>query len=76
MDISVANSFIMAAGIVVVLAAFIGIVLWMNRRPDSDTPELPESPPGLHAGTDGSDPRSAPPEETALTPRGRGDRTR
>jgi hypothetical protein len=76
MGISVASSFIMAAVIVVALAAFIGIVLWMNRRPDSSTPEQPESPPGLHGGVDASDPRKVPPEETALTPRGRGDRTR
>lgn len=56
---SVGSAFIMAGAIVVVLALFVGIVIFANRRPYFKHPKPPQEPVtgGVHLG----DPRSFAP---------------
>ena len=84
MGITVADSFIMAGAIVVALAAFIGLVLWRNRRPYAKNPKPVDTQTGLYGGVHEGDPRSMsprrdevvepPPEDAPLTGRHRGRR--
>ena len=84
MGITVASSFIMAGAIIVVLAAFIGTVLWMNRRPYAKNPKPVDTQTGLYGGIHEGDPRSLsphrdevvepPPEDAPLTGRHHGGR--
>ncbi|HEY2574950.1 MAG TPA: hypothetical protein VGI74_01450 [Streptosporangiaceae bacterium] len=79
MTVSVGDSFIIAGVILVVLAAFIGIVLWMNRRPYAKHPKRVKTQTGVHGGIHEGDPRSVsphrdevvepPPEDAPLTGR-------
>jgi hypothetical protein len=86
MGITVADSFIMAGAILVVLAAFIGIPVWMNRRPYAKNPKPLDTQTGLYGGVHEGDPRSVAPhrdevveppsedEDVPLTGRQRGGR--
>jgi hypothetical protein len=46
---------------VVVLAAFIGIVVWMNRRPHAKNPKPVKTQTGVYGGIHHGDPRSVSP---------------
>jgi hypothetical protein len=79
MGITVADSFIMAGAIIIVLAAFIGLPLWMNRRPHAKDPKQVKTQTGVYGGIHRGDPRSLspnrnevvepPPEDAPLTGR-------
>jgi hypothetical protein len=79
MTVSVGSSFIIAIAAIVVLAAFIGIVLWMNRRPHAKNPRRVKTQTGVYGGIHEGDPRSVspsryevvepPPEDAPLTGR-------
>lgn len=77
MGISVADSFILAVVIIVVLAAFIAIPVWMSRRPHAKNPKQVKTQTGVYGGVHMGDPRSVaphrdevvepPPEDVPLT---------
>jgi hypothetical protein len=85
MGITVADSFIMAGAIVVVLALLIGLPVWMSRRPYAKNPKQLDTQTGLYGGVHEGDPRSMsphrdevvepPPEDAPLTARHRGGRS-
>lgn len=86
MTVSVGDSFVIAGVAVLCLAIFIGVVLWMNKRPHAKNPQQSTKQTGVAGGVHLGDPRSMSPhrdevveppaEDTSVTGRPRDGRPR